>query len=261
MPVAGAWCTGIEPSFGVQTLLDDEVLVFLPRHAVRWVGHDVVEAISREAVLRERVAELDVVGVLARHQCLTLGNGVRLLVQFLAVCSDDGLVLLVEVATYILVDISFAYIQHAAGAACRVVDGAYDARLPQLFCIRSKEYCRHKANNVSWSEVLTSLLIALVVGDADEFLKYIAHLVVIDGIEREVQLRDLLYHAVEEVITVEPRHNLVKLEASKDGTYLRVEACHVVGEVHGDVLRVVEQGNERVARRVVKLQFSCRLPQ
>ena len=56
MPVAGAWCTGIEPSFGVQTLLDDEVLVFLPRHAVRWVGHDVVEAISGEAVLRERVA-------------------------------------------------------------------------------------------------------------------------------------------------------------------------------------------------------------
>ena len=87
------------------------------------------------------------------------------------------------------------------------------------------------------------------------------NIVVIDGIEREVQLRDLLYHAVEEVITVEPRHNLVKLEASKDGTYLRVEACHVVGEVHGDVLRVVEQGNERVARRVVKLQFSCRLPQ
>ena len=92
--------------------------------------------------------------------------------------------------------------------------------MTKTVCVRSEEYGRHHADYITWCEVFTSLFIALVVGNADEFLKNIAHIVVVNGVKREVELCYLLNHTIKEIVTCEAHHNLVKLEVLKNGCNL-----------------------------------------
>ena len=113
--------------------------------------------------------------------------------------------------------------------------------MTKTFCIRGEKYGRHHADYIAWCEVFTSLFIALVVGNADEFLKNIAHVVVVNGFKREVELCYLLNHTIKEIIACEAHHNLIKLEVLKDCSNLRVKSRHIVAEVHRDILGIIEQ--------------------
>lgn len=74
---------GREPPVRVAGLVLDVALLLLPRHPEGWIRQHEVEPRPPELILRKRRPEPDVARVLARHQEVRLGDGVRLVVDLL----------------------------------------------------------------------------------------------------------------------------------------------------------------------------------
>jgi hypothetical protein len=161
----------------VVALALDVFLLLLPFHAEGRVGQHVVKrplvAVWRpvKAVVEQRVAQHDVVGVLALDQHVRLTDRPRLVVPVLAV--ELGLGVGVEVA-----DVLFGHGQHAAGAAGGVVDGLDHMAAAQVL-LRGQQQVDHQLDDLTRGEVLPGLLVGLFRADPDQFLEDIAHLHVV----------------------------------------------------------------------------------
>ena len=130
----------------VRSLGFDRVLVFLPVHAVGGIGQHVVEALARMGVLRERVAEGDLLGVVACHEHVRFADAERLAVELLAEELDADRV--VEAFQRF-----FGQRQHTARPARRVIDLADDAAPCELFIVIGDEKIDDEADHLAGGEV------------------------------------------------------------------------------------------------------------
>ena len=126
----------------------DRVLILLPIHAVRRIGKHVVEFLVLVGVLGERVAEGDLLRVVAGHEHVGLADPEGLAVQFLPeqLDADRG----VEIFQRL-----FGQRQHAARAAGRIVDLADDAAPGELGIVVGDQQIDDQADDFARGKMLT----------------------------------------------------------------------------------------------------------
>ena len=205
-------------------LVFDGLLYLLPVHAERRVGEHVVEALRAELVLGQRVPELDAADVLALDEHVALADRVALGVQLLPEGAHHG-------AGVQLVDVLHAAGEEAAGARCRVVDGADDPVAGQGFAILHEDQGRRKAHDVTGREVLARGVVGTLGEAPDQLFEHQAHLVVADDVEAEIGGRNLLDDLEQEVGLGELPHELVEAKVREDLARVLGEAVHIVQQV------------------------------
>jgi len=223
----------------------DEVGLGLPLHAEGRIGQHVVELVMRKVVIREAVAEGDVVDVLALDHHVRAADGVCLSVIVLA--ENFKLGVGIELANVVL-----SHGEHAAGPASRVVEGLDDALGGQHVAVGHEQQVDHQADDLARCEVIARLLVRRLVESPDQFLEDVAHLDVGDPVGMEVDLAEARDDQVETVGLVEPGNVLLEAETLDDLTGAGGEALDVVGEVGGDVVRVALELLEGEAAGVVE---------
>jgi len=214
-------------------------LLLLPFHAERRIGQHVVEsdlppaAVALEAILGECVAEDDVVGVLTLDEHVGLADGPCLVVPVLAEKVRAGLG--IEIA-----DVLLGNRKHAAGAACRVVDGFDNVAAGEVL-LRGEEQVDHELDHFARCEVFSGLFIGLLGADSDEFLEDVAHLAVVHALRGEIDLGESLDHLVDESLLRHLCDLLVEGEPLHDGADIRREGVDVAIEVGRELVGIVEQ--------------------
>jgi hypothetical protein len=139
--------------------------------------------------------------------------------------------------------------QHAAGAACWVVDGEDLAAREETVFV-GKEDVDHELDDLTWGEVLSGFLVGEVGRNADELLVDVAHLEVGDHVGVEVDLCELLDDHVENLGFGHLVDLIGQAEAHERVTGVRGEAADVGVDVAADVVLVSEERTERELRRV-----------
>src|SRR6266508_5682046 len=144
-------------------LLLDEALLLLPFHAQGRIGQHVIELLIRKTVFRERVAENDVIGVLAFDDHVGLADSPGVVIPVLAI--EQRIRFAVELA-----DIIFRNGEHSASAAGRIVNRFHHVTMREIFFRREKQI-HHQLDHLARSEVFASLLIRLLCADSDQLLE------------------------------------------------------------------------------------------
>ena len=127
---------------------------------------------SGKAVFREGVAEDDVIGILAFDQHVGFADRPRVVVPILAIKHR------LRVAVQ-FVDVVLRNGEHAARAACRIVNRFNDMAVREVFLRREKEI-NHQLDHFTRSEVLARFLVRLFRADPNQLFEDIAHLHVVD---------------------------------------------------------------------------------
>ena len=128
------------------------VLVLLPVHAVGRIGQHVVKRFPPVRIVRQRVAEGYLLGVVAGHQHVRFADTEGLAVQLLAeqLDADRGVELLQRL---------FCQRQHAAGPTGRVIDLPDDALPGQLGVVVGDEQFDDKADDLARREMFACRLV------------------------------------------------------------------------------------------------------
>ena len=162
-------------------LLLDFAPLLLPLHAEGRIRQHVVErprtavGAALVAVLGERVAQDDVLGVLALDQHVGLADRPGLVVPVLPVEKR------IRVAV-VLPQVVLGDREHAAGPAGRVVDGLDLVSIAEVGLGRQQQ-ADHQSNHLARGEVFARLLVGLLRSDADQLLEYIPHLHVVNALQ------------------------------------------------------------------------------
>lgn len=233
-------------------LVLDRSLGGLPVHAVRRVGQAVVERLTGEQVLRERVAEPDVGGVLVADDHVGLADRIRLVVDLLAVELEPRVGVqpgMLGRADQVLLGER----EHAARACRRVVDRAYDVLLGQRPVVAGEQQVDHEPDRVARCEVLPGGLVRGLRELADQLLEQVSHLGVADRVGVQVDLGELLYDDQQPVLLRQRGDLVVEPEPVEDVDVLG-KARDVVSEVGGQSVRVARQLREAPRAGVVEGQ-------
>ena len=244
------------------------VLVALPVLAVGRIGDQVVEGLAGVAVVGQRAAEGDVVGVAAGrvlHEEIGLrdrpGLGVHLLAEEvdLRVRVDRGAE---EIAVLPQADgdVLLGDHQHAAGAAAGVVDGADRLLGADLLLVAGEHQVHHQVHHVARREVLARVLVQRLVELPDQLLEDRAHRGVVDPVRVQVDVLEALEHLEQQPRLVELADRVVEVELLQHLAHVRAEAGDVVAQVRRQVRRVGEELLEVVAGGVVEGE-ARRLPE
>ncbi len=140
----------------------------IPRIAEGRVRDAVVKFESRELISRKSVAELHVVVVFAADERRRLGDAVRERVEFLAVARHPGIGIKLTQAL-------LGTAEHLGGAHCLIVDGLGYMVTVEDVRVRLNKQIGHQVNDVTASEVGTSILVVRFRKPLDEVLKDIPH--------------------------------------------------------------------------------------
>ncbi len=238
-----------EPARGAALVLGAHgVLVALPVLAVGRIGDQVVEGLAGVAVVGERAAEGDVVGVAAGrvlHEQVGLrdrpGLGVHLLAEQmdLGVRVDRGpeqLAVLPQADR----DVLLGDHQHAARAAAGVVDRATIALLARIARLVAGEHqIHHQVHDVARREVLAGILVQRFVELPDQLLEDRAHRRVVDPVGVQVDVLEALEHLEEKPRLVELADGVVEVELLQHLAHVGAEArrCSCAGWRRGAARR------------------------
>jgi len=232
-----------------------DVFLVLPLDAKGWVGHQVVESLALKAVaglaVAEGVAEDNVGGVLVLDQHVRAADGPRFIVVLLAVERKLRALVLRE-------DQLLGFGKHAAGAACRVVDGTEDAGFVDVL-LAGVDEVGHQADDLARREVVPRLLVGLFVEAHDQMLEQVAHLKVVDLARVQIDLGHRLDDGEEAVAGVQLLDLIGELEALKNATRSRRKAVDVSDEIRRDILGVAKQSFEGVGAGVVEGMLAFRI--
>ena len=114
----------------------DMLLGCLPVDAKGRIGYDIVELVTLELVIAQRIAQTHIVGIAALDQHIGLGDAIGLRIELLTVAGD--LRLGINLAEPLI-----QTGQHLAGAHRHVVDGGHDALVPHLLLMVAHEQFAH----------------------------------------------------------------------------------------------------------------------
>ena len=146
--------TGAEASFRAESLrlFAYRVLVLLPVHAIGRIGQHVVKRFPLVCIVRQRIAEGNLLRVVAGHQHVRFADAEGLAVQLLAeqLDADRGVELLQRL---------FGQRQHAAGPAGGVIDLADDAPPSQFGVVVGDEQFDDKADDLARREMFACRLV------------------------------------------------------------------------------------------------------
>ena len=172
------------------------VLVLLPVHAIGRIGQHVVKRCPLVGIVRQRIAEGDLLGVVAGHQHVRFADAEGLAVQLLAeqFDTDRGVELLQRL---------FCQRQHAAGPAGRVIDLPDDALARQFGVVVGDEQLDDEADDFARREVLARRFVRDFRKPPDQILEQITHFDVVDALGVQVDLREAVEHLPENTALVE----------------------------------------------------------
>ena len=212
------------------------------------------------AIVRERAAEGDVVGVAPRgvlHEEVGLGDREGLRVHLLAEEVNvglrvDGRAEDVAVPAQPGRDVLLGDRQHAAGAAAGVVDRADHAPAADARLVAGQHEVHHQVDDVARREVLAGVLVQRLVELADQLLEDRPHRRVVDRVGMQVDVLEALEHLEEQPGLVELADGVVEVELLQHLAHVRAEAGDVVAQVGREVGRVGEELLEVVAGGVVE---------
>ncbi len=217
----------------------------LPLHAEGRVRQHVVELLAGEGVVGERVAEVDMLGVLPLDEHVRLADGVGLVVELLA--EERQLAGGVHLGQGI-----GGYRQHPAGAGGGVVQRTHRARLGERLVVAGEENVDHEADDLARGEVLPGGLVGGFREAPDELLEDQSHRFVGDLVRVQVHCGELLHQHEQQVLLVEFAHPLEELEALEDIAGVGREVAEVGDQVLADMLLVGEQARQGEAADVVE---------
>ncbi len=251
---------GPAPGGSALVLCPHRVLVALPVLAVGRIGDEVVEVETGQAVVRERAAVRDVVGVAPGgilHKEIGLRHGPRLRIDLLAEKVDlgariDGRPDDFSVPTKACGDVLFGDHQHAAGAAAGVVDGPHHALRPDAALIASQHQIRHQMHDVSRRKVFARVLVQRLVELPDQLLEDGSHRWVVDLLRMQIDLLEPLQHLEQQPGLVQLADGVVEIELLQHFPHVGAEAGDVVAQVCRQVRSVGEELFKVVARGVVE---------
>ena len=198
-------------------------------------------------VLRERVAVLDEVRVVALDQHIRLADGEGLVVELLP--EGDDLRRGIE-----LMDILLGDGKHASRSTSRVVDGLCDIVAGEKFAVVVEEDVDHELDDFARGIVLPCVLVVRLGESADDLLKDIAHLKI--GDHGRVQVRlwrcELLEHDIEDALVRHGGDVCIKAEFRDDIAHVLRKAVQILMEVFLDIVGVVDQALKGVFAGVIK---------
>ncbi len=223
--------------------------VRLPTDAERGIGYHVVEPVSLKPVVGEAGAEVDVVGVFAGYQHIGFADGVSLRVEFLTDHPYFG-VWIDPIAEVVL-----AYRQHAAGAAARVEDAANHALSARLLAVFGEQQGDQQAHDIARGVVFPAGLVGHFGESAEQFLKDLAHGVIVYLIRVQIDLGELVAEDEQPIVFVQSMDELTEVEVFDDVPHILAEAVEVVVEVEADVVGISFQTGEVVLGGVVEARL------
>ncbi len=231
-------------------LLLDEARLLLPLHSKGRVSQHVVEGqllpvfVAIESVLRETVAEHDVVGVLAFDEHVRFTHGPGFVVPVLSEQKRVGF--RIQVA-----DIFLRYREHSASAAGGIENGLYNMATPQVF-LRREQQVYHQLDHFAWREVLAGFLVRLLGADPNKFLEHIAHLNVVHTLRREIDLRECLDDFIKQILLRHPRYLLIEGESIHDVAHVFGEPADIAVKVRRKLVGIIQQLGHVELGKIVK---------
>ena len=130
----------------------DRFLILLPVHPIGRIRQHIVECLALVGVICERVAEGDLLRVMAGHEHVGFADAERLPVDLLTEKFDAD-------ARVESVHLLLGERQHTAGAARRVIDGADDADASQGCMIVRQQKFDDEADDLAGGVMLTGGLV------------------------------------------------------------------------------------------------------
>lgn len=209
----------------VAVLVGDLLLDLLPLHAERRVAEHKVEVVfcAGQLVIRQGVAQLDVLDLLPLDQHVRLADGVGLGVELLAVQRHgdllaDGL------------DVLVALGEEAAGAGSRVIDGD-DAVGLELVVLPGDHQRGGQVHDIARGEVLPGGFVGAFRELADQLFEDDAHAEVADALGAQVGSSKALHHLIQQVGGRELLHEVFEVEVLEDLAGVLGEGLHVAHQV------------------------------
>ena len=186
------------------------------------------------------------VGVFAGYQHIRFADSVGLGVKFLTEQPDIG------VRVDLFAEVVFADGQHAAGAAAGVEDAADHSLAASIFAVFGEQQGDEQPYDIARGVVFSAGLVGHFREPAQQFLKDLAHGVVVHLIRVQIDLGELVAEDEQPIVLVQPVDELIQVEVFDDVPDIFAEAVEVVGEVEADVVGVGFQTREVVLRGVVE---------
>ena len=225
------------------------VFVGLPTDAERGIGYHVVEPVPLKPVVGEAGAEVDVVWVFAGNQHIGFADGVGLRIEFLTDQSNIG------VRIDPIAEVVLANGQHAAGATARVEDAANHALSARLLAVFGEQQGDQQPHHIPRRVVFPAGLVGHFGESAEQFLKDLAHGVVVYLIRVQIDLGELVAEDEQPIVFVQSIDELTEVEVFDDVPHIFAEAVEVVVEVEADVVGIGFQTGEVVLGGVVEARL------
>lgn len=197
-----------------------------------------------EAVVDERVAPDDVLSVLAFEQHVGFAHRPRFVVVVLPVQDRARL-------GVVLQQMLLSHRQHPPCTAGRIVDRLDNMALAQV-ALRRQQQADHQPDHFARGEVLSGFLVGLLSAYADKFFEDVAHLHVVNPLQRQITTGESLDDLIQQVPLVHSGDLVSEPESVDDLLDVLREAADVGVEVLSQQVRIVQQPVEIQLRRVVE---------
>ena len=180
----------------------------LPLHPERRIGQRQIELFALELVFGERVAFVDVAGIVAQHQHFRAADGMGFRIAVLPEQAD------VLVRAQRFLQLPLGHGQHAAGAAAAVVDANQLAGFLQFLGALGHHQVHAQLDHFARGVVVARLGVGFV--GADDFLEHVAHGKLIRRRRMEIHRRKRLDHLEEQAFLDHEFHFIAELQAFDD---------------------------------------------